>query len=112
MAKINCSLSIIENDSKIEIIGLAEEKLIIDISGDIDFTPLVLKLASLIDKKEEINLNTTVDKELEVRVNLVLLTIKNIFESYNISINEEEEVVEGQRNEIYHEYQDNEDLPF
>ena len=34
MANINCSLSINEEDSQIEIIGLEEGNLIIDISGD------------------------------------------------------------------------------
>jgi hypothetical protein len=112
MANRNCSLSIKEEDSQIEIIGLAEEKLVIDISGDIDFTPLVLKLASLIDEEEEINFNNTVNEELADKSNLVISTIENIFESYNISINEGEKVLEEQRNEINNETQDNVYLPF
>ena len=111
MTYINCSLSIKEDDSQIEIIGLAEEKLIIDISGDIDFTPLVSKLASLIDKEEEIDFNNTVESELADKSKLVVSTIENIFESYNISI-KEEVVLEVPINELDYKPQEEDDLPF
>jgi len=114
MANIDCSVSINEADSQIEIIGLAEDNLIIDISKDIEFTPLVIKLASLIDNETEINLTNNNGDELEDKSKLVLTTIDSIFESYNVSIREEAkvEMEEGQIDETNNQIQEIDDLPF
>ena len=114
MANINCTVSIIEADSLIEITGLSEDKLTINVSGDIDFTPLVLKLARLIDEECEITLINPIDDALSDKYKLVLKTVGSIFESYNTTIIEElEEVIEPDfLEEKDNDTQTSDDLPF
>ncbi|WP_373002048.1 hypothetical protein [Sulfurimonas sp.] len=97
--EINCSLTIDEEAYKITISELIENNIEIDYSSDIDFTYLVTILTEKIDEDKRINL--PFDDEINDEINdekllLVINTIKEIIEIYNVNLinSEEDEAVE------------------
>lgn len=93
MDKLNCSATLDSVDNKITVNGLTDSALEIGISGDVDFTDLVQELTKKIDEEKTIVL--TVEDEVSItdpKVKLIIETLKNIFDSYNESLQDIEEV--------------------
>jgi hypothetical protein len=112
MIKVDCNIITNEPESLIEVIGLGQESLTIDYSGDIDFTPLVSELSSMIDKENEINLTNTIDENFSDKTKLVLSTLDNIFESYNSTLQTDIEVEQTDSTPSNNIFEDGDDLPF
>ena len=87
--EINCSMSIDESHNKINIVDLSSEDIELDYSSDIDFTNLVSILTEKIDESKKIIL-TFEDEVNDEKLQLVVDTIKDIFDLYNQSIENEE----------------------
>lgn len=93
MNELNCSVTFNSEENKIKIDGLADGVLDIDISSDVDFTNLVQELTKKIDEEKIIGL--TVKDEVSItdpKDKLIIETLKNIFDSYNESLQHIEEV--------------------
>ena len=93
MDELNCSATLDSVDNKITVNDLTDSALEIGISGDVDFTDLVQELTKKIDEEKTIVL--TVEDEVSItdpKVKLIIETLKNIFDSYNESLQDIEEV--------------------
>lgn len=108
MNVIKCNISINEADTSIEISGLEDDSIIIDYSDDIDFTILVTTLGKVIDQGKKIFVEKdNIPTGISDKLNLVLLTIDRIFESYNKVLDEH-----NPGDEEDDEQYNNDDLPF
>ncbi|MGE4420586.1 MAG: hypothetical protein AB7D38_12270 [Sulfurimonas sp.] len=93
MDELNCSAKLDRDANKIAVSNLADSELEISISGDVDFTNLVQELTKKIDEEKIIVL--TVEDEVSIidpKDKLIIETLKNIFDSYNESLQDIEEV--------------------
>jgi hypothetical protein len=92
MDELICNAILSSSDNKITISNLADGDFDIDISGDIDFTNLVQELTKKID--EEKNIILTIEDEESItdsKGKLIIDTLKDIFISYNESLQNVEE---------------------
>lgn len=93
MDELNCSAVLDREANKIIVRGLTSNNLDIGISSDIDFTNLVQELTKKIDEEKIIVL--TVEDEVSItdpKDKLIIETLKDIFDSYNESLQDIEEV--------------------
>jgi hypothetical protein len=74
----------------------------INYSDDIDFTELIRKLSNMIDEGNELSLELE-EREYEGKLEIIIETIKSIFEKYNESLAYEIETEESREPD---------DLPF
>lgn len=88
MSQIDTNISVYEESKVITLSGLAEDKVVIDYSGDVDFTGLVSELTRCIDRDEEVNFSIAKDYDDEKLI-VILDTIEEIFNKYNETISEE-----------------------
>lgn len=79
------NISVNEEDKLIFIADLAEEKITIDYSTDVDFTQLISELTNQIDEGIEILTNDFMEHE-DQKLELILSTISSIIEKYNDSL--------------------------
>jgi len=96
MDKLNCNAKLDRDAKKIVVSNLAHSELEISISGDVDFTNLVQELTKKIDEEKIIVL--TVEEEVSItdpKDKLIIETLKNIFDSYNKSLQHIEEITNG-----------------
>lgn len=94
MNELNCSAKLDSNAKKITVSNLANSELVIGISGDVDFTDLVQELTKKIDEEKIIVL--TVEDEVSItdpKEKLIIETLKNIFDSYNESLKDNEDEI-------------------
>lgn len=87
MDELNCSVKLDSEENKITVNCPTDSELIIDISGDVDFTVLVQELTKKIDEEKTINL--TIEDEsniIDSKNQLIIETVKKIFKSYNESL--------------------------
>ncbi len=100
MDELNCKVILNSKENKITLNGLTDSELNIDISGDVDFTDLVQELTKKIDEEKKIIL--TIENEASItdpKIKLVIETLKNIFESYNESL-KDNNLVDNIENEV------------
>ena len=101
MDELNCKVILNSKENKITLNGLTDSELNIDISGDVDFTDLVQELTKKIDEEKKIIL--TIENEASItdpKIKLVIETLKNIFESYNESL-KDNNLVDNIENEVW-----------
>ena len=89
MSNIECSL--VENDgvTNVSLVGLRDEELVVDCSGDVDFTQLVTVLSDRIDTGETIEFRSPETDDEKTK--LILETVKGIIGKFNESLTSEEE---------------------
>jgi len=89
MSNIECSL--VENDgvTNVSLVGLRDEELVVDCSGDVDFTQLVTVLSDRIDTGETIEFRSPETDDEKTK--LILETVKGIIDKFNESLTSEEE---------------------
>jgi hypothetical protein len=76
-----------ESTNIVKLNGFPEQaELIIDISGDVDFTKLVESLEQLIDQDKQVSFNLPDLSLSNDRTRLVLSTVKEILDAYNQSL--------------------------
>ena len=100
MDKLNCSVTLYSEENKITINCSTDSELIIDMSGDVDFTALVQELTKKIDEGKTINL--TIEDEssiIDSKNHLIIETVKKIFESYNESLKDNEMLIDANNEE-------------
>lgn len=100
MDELNCSVTLYSEENKITVNCPTDSELIIDISGDIDFTALVQELTKKIDEGKTINL--TIEDEsniIDSKNQLIIETVKKIFESYNESLKDNEVLIDANNEE-------------
>ena len=87
----NIEYSLVDNGdtTDVSLEGLKDDVLIIDCTGDVDFTELVTVLADRIDTGEAIEFESPETNDEKTK--LILETIGGIFEKYNESLSSEEE---------------------
>ena len=82
MPNIECTLQI--KDSKVIIENLNNTPVSIDISGDVDFTDIVIIISEFIDKGKQINLTIIDESSIEdEKEKLIVKTLKSLFDKYN-----------------------------
>lgn len=87
MNELICNAILNSEENKIIINNLTSSDFDINISGDVDFTNLVQELTKKIDEEKIINL--TIEDEASItdsKYKLIIATLKNIFNSYNESL--------------------------
>ena len=84
MELINCSVIAFADSKKVEVSFDKHPKVILDISGDIDFTPLVEKLAELFPFAQEVAISPALVESDDKKTALVLTTIASFIEKYNL----------------------------
>lgn len=95
MATKEYGLKIDETGKMISITGITSSSVMIDYSGDIDFTKLVTELTQAMDSKDLLSPNAGNDTSTDDSLKLILETIDAIIEEYNNavkSLKEEEDV--------------------
>lgn len=93
---ITISISADETANTIKLNGFPEQaELIIDISGDVDFTKLVESLEKLIDQDKQVSFNLPDLSSSNDRTRLVISTVKEILDAYNQSLNNDSEEVDS-----------------
>ncbi len=100
MDELNCSVTLDSEENKITVNCPTDSELIIDISGDVDFTTLVQELTKRIDEGKTINL--TIEDEsniIDSKNHLIIKTVKKIFESYNESLKDNEVLIDANNKE-------------
>lgn len=80
------SLKIDQEGKLINITGISSGAVLIDYSGDIDFTKLVSELTQSIDTKALLRPNDDNDTSEDNTLMLILDTIESIVEEYNNSV--------------------------
>jgi hypothetical protein len=94
MDEITCNATIDIEDTNIVISGLTTTDIIINFSGDIDFTDLVSTLTEKIDECKKIIFK--IDENTDEKLKLIIETLNSIFDSYNESISStDEELIEN-----------------
>lgn len=87
MDELICNAILNSDANKIIISNLTSSDFNINISGDVDFTNLVQELTKKIDEEKIISL--TIEDEASItdsKYKLIIDTLKNIFNSYNESL--------------------------
>jgi hypothetical protein len=87
MDELICNAILNSDANKIIISNLTSSDFDINISGDVDFTNLVQELTKKIDEEKIISL--TIEDEASItdsKYKLIIDTLKNIFNSYNESL--------------------------
>lgn len=86
MEPITCTLTFNTDNSQVSIDGIDSNTFLINYSGDIDFTPLVILLSKKIEEEKKIELTCSADEESQTEKEKILLdTLKKIVYSYNSS---------------------------
>ena len=70
----------------INVTGITANSILIDFSGDIDFTKLVSELTHSIDSKKQLIPNKDNDTSEDDTLKLVLTTIESIISEYNNTV--------------------------
>jgi hypothetical protein len=98
MDEIICNVILNSDENKITISNITSGDLDIDTSGDVDFTNLVQELTKKIDEEKIISLTIEDEESItDPKYKLIINTLKNIFNSYNESLQNDE--VDGSNND-------------
>ena len=98
MDEIICNAILNSDENKITISNITSGDLDIDTSGDVDFTNLVQELTKNIDEEKIISLTIEDEESItDPKYKLIINTLKNIFNSYNESLQNDE--VDGSNND-------------
>ena len=87
MEELECNVIINQNNNEMKITGL-KTNLVLDYANDIDFTDLISELVELIDKNNIVNFHCPETKDEKEQ--LILETLRDIFEEYNKCLQSED----------------------
>lgn len=107
----NVILTFDEENEVIKLNSISNSEVSIDYSGDVDFTELVSMLTKSLDNEDEISL--TIPEIEEEKLKMVIQTIQDIIDNYNIALNEEvDSYLNSQATEKSSDDELDDDLPF